>query len=123
LNVKLRPPVLTGSTIRIQTGLGSAWITINDTEEGPFEVFVNIGRGGSDIQADAEAIGRLISLILRMEDGLSQEQRLKEVARQLRRIGGSRPNEYAESVPDGIARALQQYMGDDDEPPSEVQPL
>jgi len=104
VSVKLRPPVLTGSTIRVQTGLGSAWITINDTEEGPFEVFVNIGRGGSDIQADAEAIGRLISLIFR-------------------RIGGSRPNEHAESVPDGIARALQQYMGDDDEPPSEVQPL
>jgi len=116
VSVKLRPPVLTGSTIRVQTGLGSAWITINDTEAGPFEVFVNIGRGGSDIQADAEAIGRLISLILRMEDGLSQEQRLKEVIHQLRRIGGSRPNEYAESVPDGIARALKLYMkGDEDD--------
>jgi len=101
VSVKLRPPVLTGSTIRVQTGLGSAWVTINDTEEGPFEVFINIGRGGSDIQADAEAIGRLISLILRMEDGLNQRERLGQVIRQLKGIGGSRPNEHAESVPDG----------------------
>jgi len=116
MNVKLRPPVLTGSTIRVQTGLGSAWVTINNTEEGPFEVFVNIGRGGSDIQADAEAIGRLISLILRMEDGLNQRERLGQVIRQLKGIGGSRPNEYAESVPDGIARALKSYMkGDEDD--------
>jgi len=114
MSIRMRPPVLTGSTLRVPTGLGTAWVTINSAEQGPFEVFVNIGRGGSDIQADAEAIGRLISLVLRMQDGLAQTERLKEIIHQLHDIGGSRPNADAASMPDGIARALSSFLGDED---------
>ena len=47
--------------------MGTAYITMNDDEHGqPFEVFIEIGRGGSDLKAMAEAIGRLASLLLWM---------------------------------------------------------
>ncbi|OYV58079.1 MAG: hypothetical protein B7X01_04070, partial [Acidiphilium sp. 21-62-4] len=43
-------------------------------EEGPMEVFVNVGRAGSDIAALAEALGRLISLNLRLPYKDSREK-------------------------------------------------
>ena len=49
----------------------------------PFEVFVQVGKGGSDTMAVAEALGRLISLILRLPSPLSPQRRLEEVISQL----------------------------------------
>ena len=47
----------------METPIGTAFITVNETPEGdPFEVFVQVGKGGSDTMAVAEALGRLISL-------------------------------------------------------------
>ena len=62
-----RPKRLHGATYRRLTPLGTAYVTVNDTEEGePFEVFMNVGKAGSDVAAVSEALGRLISLTLRM---------------------------------------------------------
>src|SRR5215510_15124627 len=47
--VKPRPHSLQGSTYRMETPIGTAFITVNETPEGdPFEVFVQVGKGGSD---------------------------------------------------------------------------
>ena len=107
-----RPMVLNGITTRERTPLGTAFITINYANgkpKDPFEVFVRLGKAGSDLEADAEAIGRLLSLILRLPSPMTREQRLREVIDQLEHIGGSRftgfgPNRVR-SMPDGIARA------------------
>src|SRR2546425_3200873 len=40
----------------------------------PFEVFVQVGKGGSDTMAVAEALGRLISLVLRLPSSLSRQR-------------------------------------------------
>src|SRR4030095_15484942 len=85
--IKPRPRSLKGSTYRTQTPIGTAWITITENEEHePFEVFVQVGKGGSDTMAVAEALGRLISLILRLPSPLSAQRRLEEVIGQLSRI-------------------------------------
>jgi ribonucleoside-diphosphate reductase alpha chain len=80
----------------------------------PFEVFVNLGKAGSDLTADAEAIGRLISLILRMPSALEPRERLMQVIGELSGIGGSRSvgfgPERVRSLPDGIAHALQEEI-------------
>ncbi|MCB0234880.1 MAG: hypothetical protein KDG58_11800, partial [Anaerolineae bacterium] len=67
-----RPRRLHGSTYRRLTPLGTAYITVNDTDEGePFEIFMNVGKAGSDVAAVSEALGRLISLTLRIPSSLT----------------------------------------------------
>ncbi|MBI5628641.1 MAG: ribonucleoside reductase class II, partial [Candidatus Rokubacteria bacterium] len=55
--VKPRPHSLAGHTYRMETPIGTAFVTVNDTERGePFEVFVQVGKAGSDTMAVAEAL-------------------------------------------------------------------
>lgn len=111
-----RPHVLEGRTYRIGTPLGTAYVTVNCNGEGePFEVFLNVGKAGSDTAAVAEAIGRLISLILRVPSALPAQRRLQQVVRQLRGIGGGRPTGFGrdrvQSLPDGVAQVLAEFLG------------
>jgi ribonucleoside-diphosphate reductase alpha chain len=114
--VKPRPHSLAGSTYRMETPVGTAFITVNDTPEGdPFEVFVQVGKAGSDTMAVAEALGRLISLILRLPSPLSARRRVEEVISQLSRIGGGQPTGFGAakilSLPDALARTLGEHVG------------
>jgi len=115
--IKPRPRSLKGSTYRTQTPIGTAWITITETDEHePFEVFVQVGKGGSDTMAVAEALGRLISLILRLPSPLSAQRRLEEVISQLSRIGGGQPTGFGPakilSLPDALSRTLAEHIGE-----------
>lgn len=111
-----RPMKLTGATYKIKTPVGTAFITVNEDELGnPMEVFINIGRAGSDIQAMAEALGRVISKSLKFTSLLSPRERAYTMVDQLRGIGGRRsvgfgPNKIL-SLPDAIATALASHMG------------
>jgi ribonucleotide reductase alpha subunit len=112
--VKPRPPVVRGYTRQVNAPEGKINVTINSDEHGPLEVFVNVGKAGSDIAALAEALGRLISLNLRILSPLSQTDRVKEIADQLRGIGGSRSvgfgPQQVRSLPDAVARALELHV-------------
>jgi ribonucleoside-diphosphate reductase alpha chain len=112
--VKPRPAVVQGYTRQVNAPEGKINVTINSDEHGPLEVFVNVGKAGSDIAALAEALGRLISLNLRILSPLSQTDRVKEIADQLRGIGGSRSvgfgMQQVRSLPDAVARALEQHV-------------
>ena len=114
--IKPRPHSLQGKTYRMETPIGTAFITVNETNEGePFEVFLQVGKGGSDTMAVAEALGRLISLTLRMPSPLSAQRRLEEVISQLSRIGGAQPVGFGPSkvlsLPDALARCLAEHIG------------
>ena len=65
--------------------------------------------------AVAEALGRLISLVLRMPSPLTAQRRLEEVFSQLSRIGGAQPLGFGPSkilsLPDAIARTLAEHIG------------
>ncbi len=108
------PEMLQGYTRHVNAPEGKVNITINSDEHGPFEVFVNVGKAGSDISALAEALGRMISLNLRILSPLSQTDRAQEIADQLRGIGGSRSvgfgMQQVRSLPDAVARALDMHM-------------
>jgi ribonucleoside-diphosphate reductase alpha chain len=112
--IKPRPAVVQGYTRQIAAPEGKINVTINSDEQGPLEVFVNVGKAGSDIAALAEALGRLISLNLRILSPLSQTDRIKEIADQLRSIGGSRSvgfgMQQVRSLPDAVARALEMHL-------------
>jgi ribonucleoside-diphosphate reductase alpha chain len=61
-----RPPRLEGCTYQISTPVGKAFVTVNQSLEGqPFEVFITTAKAGSETAAVSEAIGRLISYVLR----------------------------------------------------------
>src|SRR2546427_7027224 len=114
--IKPRPHSLKGTTYRMETPIGTAYITINETKEGDaFEVFAQVGKGGSDTMAVAEALGRLISLTLRLPSPLSAQRRLEEIISQLSRIGGGQPTGFGPSkilsLPDAIARTLAEHIG------------
>jgi ribonucleoside-diphosphate reductase alpha chain len=112
---KPRPRALKGFTISVGTPLGKAFVTINENGGNqPFEVFINTAKAGSDTAAVSEAIGRLISYILRLASPVAPRERLKEVWRQLSGIGGGRslgfgPNRVR-SLPDGVAQAIAAYL-------------
>jgi ribonucleoside-diphosphate reductase alpha chain len=107
--VRSRPSELRGITRKIPSPLGDMYVTINEDEDGrPFEVFVALGKAGGPAMADAEAIGRLISLALR--SGIS----LRAIHKQLRGISSDRavgfgPNKVLSS-PDAIAQVIEKHL-------------
>lgn len=109
-----RPKKLQGMTVTTATPFGTAYVTMNLDEQGmPFEVFITApGKAGSDLQADAEGLGRLISLSLRTTDPHNRRQMLKLIVEQLRDIGGARAAGFGvnrvTSLPDAVARALEE---------------
>jgi ribonucleoside-diphosphate reductase alpha chain len=84
------------------------FVQITEDDRGqPFEVFINLGKAGGAAMADAEAMGRLISVALR--SGIP----LQEIRQQLRGIASDRatglgPNKVL-SVPDAIGIALENW--------------
>jgi len=114
-NKKPRPRFLRGYTYSIETPLGKTFVTVNENGGSqPFEVFVNTAKAGSETAAHSEAIGRLISYLLRISSPVEPRKRLKTIMDQLGGIGGGRslgfgPNRVR-SLPDGIAKALDEYL-------------
>ncbi len=106
-----RPDLLKGSTRRVETPLGTMYVTITEDDKGQaFEVFISLGKAGGALMADVEAIGRLISLALR--SGIP----MTEIYRQLRGISSDRavglgPSKVL-SVPDAIGIAIEKWMQD-----------
>jgi len=115
---RIRSKVLHGTTYRKATPIGTAYITVN-SDGGPygepFEVFINVAKVGSDVSADAEGLGRLISLILRMPSPLTPRQRAQSVIAQLRGIGSGRPMGFGKnrvmSLPDAVAQVIEEHIG------------
>ncbi len=116
-----RPDILQGRTVKTETPFGKAYITINhDEQENPFEVFIAIAKAGTDIQADAESLGRMISLQLRTTAPHNRRDMLKLIIEQLQDIGGARPIGFGPkrvlSLPDAVARVLQLEFFPEDQP-------
>lgn len=110
-----RPFMVKGATYKIHTPAGTAFITINEDDQGePLEVFVNVGKAGSDIAAIAEALGRTISATLRLKGRATAEERAREVSDQLIGIGGRRSVGFGQnkvrSLPDAIGIAISTHF-------------
>lgn len=110
-----RPMMMEGVTYKTQTPVGDTYITLNhDQNREPFEMFITIGKTGSDVAAMAEALGRMISLNLSLAGNLPPRERIRQVISQLSGIGGARSVGFGEnrvrSLPDAVAKILaRQY--------------
>lgn len=98
----------------IETYHGKVQVTITHIkgyDDRPFDVRLQIGKGGNDLNANVEAIGRMISLSLR--GGISVDA----IVGQLEHIGGATSYGFGErkvrSVADGVAKLLKRlYMSE-----------
>ncbi|MFW5903079.1 MAG: adenosylcobalamin-dependent ribonucleoside-diphosphate reductase [archaeon] len=90
----------------------NAYITVSEDEYGyPMEIFINAGKSGGDIYADAQAIGRLCSLIFRNNGSV------ESVHKQLKGIhsGSVRFTQDGQifSLADAVSKVLETYMSDE----------
>ena len=103
-----RPANLAGSTSKVPTGCGHLYVTINEDETGPFELFAQMGKAGGCAASQAEAIGRLVSLSMRA--GVDS----KAIVRQLRGVRCPSPcwdnGSLILSCSDAISKALESYL-------------
>ncbi|MFD0962181.1 adenosylcobalamin-dependent ribonucleoside-diphosphate reductase [Paenibacillus chungangensis] len=108
---KKRPQVMRGATYKLNTPFGKAYITINDLDGTPAEIFLNVGKAGSDVFAMAEALGRVCSLFLRYGD---HGHKVELLIKHLKGIGGTGAIGFGanrvESIADAVAKALEQHM-------------
>lgn len=105
---RARPALTKGTTMKLKTGCGTLYVTINEDERGVCEVFSQMGKSGGCAASQSEAVSRLISLALR--SGLEVEP----IIRQLKGIRCPAPllgkGGLILSCPDAIGRALENYL-------------
>jgi len=103
-----RGDVTQGVTRRVRTGCGNLYVTINEDETGPVEIFSQMGKAGGCAASQSEAISRLVSLALRSH--IAPEAIVRELMGiSCHRIvwqGGSR----ILSCADAIGRTLEWYI-------------
>jgi ribonucleoside-diphosphate reductase alpha chain len=109
-----RPMMLTGTTYKTESPTGKTYITINhDGNNDPFEVFINNGKSGSDLMAMADALGRMISFVLRIHSPVPARERMREIISELSGLGGARSVGFGEnrvrSLPDAVAKTLAKH--------------
>ena len=110
--VKERPaPVVFGKTIKDTTPWGSIYITLNLDGKDPFEIFINVGKSGSELKAMTEALSRVISI------GLRSGCVLEDFIDTLKGLSGKQywmldcdDDHVARSIPDAIALLLDKLI-------------
>ena len=100
-----RPKMMEGRTLKLKLPQGGLYLTANLANGELKEVFVTLGKSGGDEKADAEAIGRLISLYLQNGGDI------KSVISTLKGIKGKYVSwdegTQLQSIPDAIGKALE----------------
>ena len=106
--VRERPTSLKGWTYRMQTGCGPLYVTINEDEDGLFELFTTMGKAGGCAASQSEAIGRMVSLAWR--SGVQPIQ----VIKQLLDISCHSHSGFGEnkilSCADAVAKAIRNHL-------------
>lgn len=108
-----RPRALKGSTYQMETGCGPLYVTINEDNQGLFELFTTMGKAGGCAASQCEAIGRLVSLAWR--SGVQARQAVKQMIG----ITCHKPAGFGEnrvtSCADAVAKAIQMHMSHEED--------
>lgn len=97
-----------GRTYEVPFGYGDALITVNEDDIGMCEVIIKAGKSGTPVAAEAEELGRLISLLLRSNVAV------KHVMKQIRGISAGEVAFYKgrtiTSLGDAVAYAMEAFL-------------
>jgi len=100
---KARPQVVPGSTLKILTGCGNLYTTVNYLDSEPIEVFATLGKAGGCKHCQLEALSRAVSL------GLKYGVPLKEFTDEFIGLSCQRPViGVSGSCPDALAKAFKE---------------
>lgn len=105
-----RPQVTRGITVKVQTGCGKLYVTINEDEKGPCELFASMGKAGGCAAAQIDAQARLISMALRSNVDPHS------IVKQLKGLRCPSPSLLPQkggrvlSCSDALARVLERYL-------------
>ncbi len=105
-----------GETLSHDTSYGTLHVTVNEhpDDNEPFEVFVRIGKSGSEVMAWTEAFGRATSYLLSIPSPITPRARLDAIAQQMSSIGGAQSHGFGEdattSAPDALAKVMFAYL-------------
>jgi ribonucleoside-diphosphate reductase alpha chain len=103
-----RPVTTRGVTVKMETGCGQLYVTINEDQHGLCEIFSQMGKAGGCAASQSEAIARLVSLSLR--SGVDTEAILRQIS------GIRCPSPVLTkdgpvlSCPDAIAKAIRNRL-------------
>ena len=105
---KVRPEILNGKTVRMKTGCGNLYVTVNLNGGKPVEVFARLGKAGGCSNCQNEALARAVSL------GLKYGVPVKGYVNELKGLQCPNPNMFPKedrilSCPDAIAKVLEGY--------------
>jgi ribonucleoside-diphosphate reductase alpha chain len=105
-----RPQVTKGFTEKVQTGCGNLYVTINEDDYGPCEIFASMGKAGGCAASQIDAQARLVSMALRSNVDP------RSVVKQLKGLRCPSPSLIPQkggkvlSCSDALARVLEHYL-------------
>lgn len=108
IEVQKRPKKLEGQTVKIATGCGSIYVTVNMHEGKVFEVFAKLGKSGGCNACQLEALTRSISLGLRA--GIELEEYYDHLKDLLCISPSVSEGERIKSCPDAIAQVIKNFI-------------
>jgi ribonucleoside-diphosphate reductase alpha chain len=114
-----RPTRLSGETVKTPTPFGKAYVTVNRNQDNEIEeMFIKLGKTGADIAAIADGLAIALTGVLSPRiSHLGQAEKIDWLIKKFRGISGANvvgfgPNRV-ESLPDAIAKVLQQVTTED----------
>jgi ribonucleoside-diphosphate reductase alpha chain len=107
-----RPRHLFGATYKVQSGCGKLYVTINERNGKPYEVFIQSG-GSGGCEAGNQALGRTISLALR--NGGDIHNIIKQLSKVKCPAALRNPRSEGKSCSDIVGRLITESIPDDDE--------
>ncbi len=108
ISPRTRPKITQGRTVKMTTGCGSIYVTVNEAGQGPFEIFVIMGKTGQCGSSQAEALGRCISAGLR--SGVSVDVYVRQLSDIRCPSPGVEDGVIVLSCADAVAKALAENI-------------
>jgi ribonucleoside-diphosphate reductase alpha chain len=115
-----RPPILHGHTFKINTGCGSIYVTINEDQSGPRELFATIGKAGGCADSQSQAIGRMVSMAWR--NGITAQEVLRQLSDISCHAHCGLGDKKVKSCADAVSKAIRQYLELKNEEPNTPAP-